>query len=338
MLALAAVPGAAQARTADDYRCAGQPVQSKTIVCTALTKVYSNSPDNDPNYEDDYALGGPANYQTLTADDPRQCLPGYYLWWSRDYDHQVDAYLWQWDYYVDGGYWVLWNGPMPGEWPENFELPGGETGLVSIAADISSWYGGSKGIDTRVFWLCAPLSNPSTSAVDGPGATAPAGAAPAGLHRHGDGGDDGLRGDGADNAVIGRSGDDRLSGRDGDDHLHGGPGDDTLSGGDDHDLLHAALGDDMAAGGSGRDDILTGKGNDTVLGGKGGDQLFDDQGRDHLDGGPGNDRFSARDGHRDVIICGPGEDIAIIDRHDVAVGCEHAFRTVSETPDTPPRI
>jgi hemolysin type calcium-binding protein len=336
ILAFAAVPGAAQARTDDDYRCAGQPVQSKTIVCTALTEVFSNQPDG--SYDDNYTLGGPDNSETLTADDPRQCMPGYYLWWSRDYDHAVDSYLWQWDYYVKGGSWVLWNGPMPGEWPENFELPGGQTGLVSIAASFSSWYGGTKGIPTRVFWLCAPLSNPSTYGVGGPGSTAPSGAAPVGLHRVGGKSDDTLRGDEADNAVIGGAGNDRLSGRNGDDHLHGGPGADALAGGDGHDLLHGALGDDMATGGDGNDDILTGKGNDTALGGKGGDQLFDDHGRDRLHGGRGNDRFSARDGHRDVIDCGPGEDIAIIDRFDVAVGCEHAYRTRAETPDTPPKL
>ena len=28
------------------------------------------------------------------------------------------ASYWQWDYYVEGGYWVLWDGKIGGEWPE----------------------------------------------------------------------------------------------------------------------------------------------------------------------------------------------------------------------------
>ncbi|HEX2128648.1 MAG TPA: hypothetical protein VHF58_05475, partial [Solirubrobacterales bacterium] len=77
---------------------------------------------------------------------------------------------------------------------------------------------------------------------------------------------------------------------------------------------------------------------DIARGGKDGDQLFDNEGRDTLRGGKGNDRFSARDGDRDVIRCGAGEDIAIIDSEDVAIDCEHAYRSDAETPMKLPKI
>jgi hypothetical protein len=37
-------------------------------------------------------------------------------------------------------------------------------------------------------------------------------------------------------------------------------------------------------------------------------------------------------GGPDVIDYGPGEDIAIIDRFDVAIGCEHAYSSRRELP------
>jgi hypothetical protein len=49
-------------------------------------------------------------------------------------------------------------------------------------------------------------------------------------------------------------------------------------------------------------------------------------------------RFSAHDGDRDLIRCGRGEDIALIDRFDVAVGCEHAYHNKHEAPRKLPNI
>jgi Ca2+-binding RTX toxin-like protein len=330
LLALVLLPGAAQARTGDDSRCAGQPLDP-TIVCGKLTPVTPEGDDNDG----DTTLGGPTDSAPAPG-DPRQCASDRYIGWTRNYDHAVDSYLWQWDFYVEGGAWVVWNGHMPGQWPADFSLPGGQTGLVSIAATVTNWTSASA-YDARIFWLCFPLSNPNTNMAPGPGAAAAAGGPSRGLDRIGDKGDDRLRGTGKDNAVIGRSGNDRLSGRGGDDHLHAGPGEDALFAGDGDDLMHAGRGGDTSFGGDGNDDILSGKGADISHGGQGGDQLFDDEGTDTLRGGPGNDRFSARDGDRDVIDCGSGLDIAIIDRFDVAIGCEFAFRTAAETPKVLPR-
>ena len=48
----------------------------------------------------------------------------------------------------------------------------------------------------------------------------------------------------------------------------------------------------------------------------------EDPGNDRLLGGAGNDSIKARDGQRDTIDCGPGRDIAIVDRLDRATHCE----------------
>jgi dipeptidyl aminopeptidase/acylaminoacyl peptidase len=48
--------------------------------------------------------------------------------------------------------------------------------------------------------------------------------------------------------------------------------------------------------------------------------------RDTILGLAGNDWIEARDGRRDVIDCGPGNDTAIVDRHDVVRNCERVLR------------
>lgn len=126
--------------------------------------------------------------------------------------------------------------------------------------------------------------------------------------------------DAQDDVIAPTSGDlEHDTGR-GDDQAFGGRGDDTLDG---------ARGDDT---------LLGGRGDDTMIGGRGSDELFDDQGRDDLDGGPGDDRFSTRDGNRDVVDCGPGEDVAIGDERDVFTDCEHVYRSADEDPAEPPVI
>lgn len=212
-------------------------------------------------------------------------------------------------------------------------------GVNSIRASLDNW-NVYYPVKARVFWICYPAPGSGVPAVKADGARADSPLPPStlGQVRGGDEGDDRLRGDELDNAVVGQGGDDRLWGGDGEDHLHAGAGDDSLSGGDHADLLHAPSGDDVASGGGGVDDILTGKGDDVSKGGVGGDQLFDDQGHDILRGGPGNDRFSAHDGDRDRIDCGPGEDIALIDGKDVTKHCEHTYRNKREAPRKLPRI
>jgi Ca2+-binding RTX toxin-like protein len=229
------------------------------------------------------------------------------------------------------GPFVSWDGALAAYWPRNGIISGGQPGYQSIAVTIDNWFIIKRPAYVRVFWYCLHSFKSAASA------TAAAVAGP-NFERIGDKGDDSFQGNSGDNALVGHLGDDRLSGGDGEDHLRGGRGEDTLSGdgGDDH--VYAGPGPDIAVGGDGNDELLTGKGSDVSRGGPGKDRLFDDEGHDRLIGGPGNDRFSALDGERDVIDCGPGEDIAIIDRFDVATGCEHVYSSRRETPKKLPRI
>ena len=43
-------------------------------------------------------------------------------------------------------------------------------------------------------------------------------------------------------------------------------------------------------------------------------------------GGGGDDTINARDGVRDMVDCGPGDDLARVDRLDVVSGCEQVNR------------
>lgn len=117
-----------------------------------------------------------------------------------------------------------------------------------------------------------------------------------------------------------------------------GPGDDVDHGTARDDAIQGGQGDDALFGEGGDDQLLGGRGADRLSGGHGSDELFDDHGRDRLDGGDGDDRFSTKDGNRDVVDCGAGEDIAIGDPHDVFRHCEHVYTTRANTPEEPPAI
>jgi len=104
-------------------------------------------------------------------------------------------------------------------------------------------------------------------------------------------------------------------------------GDDVVKGGD---------GDETIDGGAGADSVIGGRGNDTLTGGAGPDRIFGDN--DAGGCGPiicsiqsGSDTIEARDGERDVIDCGVGNDTARVDAADVVSNCE----TV-ETGGSPP--
>jgi N-acetylglucosamine-6-sulfatase len=77
-----------------------------------------------------------------------------------------------------------------------------------------------------------------------------------------------------------------------------------------------------------RADGLCGRGGaDVLVGRAGSDRLVGGSGPDRLYGGPGADRLPARDGYRDRVICGPGNDRAAVDVHDrVASDCEIVAR------------
>jgi RTX calcium-binding nonapeptide repeat (4 copies) len=83
------------------------------------------------------------------------------------------------------------------------------------------------------------------------------------------------------------------------------------------DRIAGAAGADRLAGRSGRDCIRGGDGADVISGGPG---------RDRLNGSDGKDRIDARDGVRDLVACGPGKDLAVVDRKDRVGGCERVRR------------
>lgn len=71
-------------------------------------------------------------------------------------------------------------------------------------------------------------------------------------------------------------------------------------------------------------DLLLGKGGDDWLGGTAGpDVLVGGRGEDRYRAGAGADQVKAKDGRRDVIHCGGGADVAVVDRNDrVGDHCE----------------
>ena len=88
----------------------------------------------------------------------------------------------------------------------------------------------------------------------------------------------------------------------------------TLVGTQAADILRGTRGRDVICGLGGNDTILGGGGNDVIYGGPGADTLNGGAGNDEIYGGPGNDTIQARDGRRDVIQGGYGNDLAIADR------------------------
>jgi Ca2+-binding RTX toxin-like protein len=109
-----------------------------------------------------------------------------------------------------------------------------------------------------------------------------------------------IAGDKSDNKLAGTPHSDRISGKRGADRIRGRGGPDCLR------------------GGSGADDIS---------GGGGGDDINPGRGRDVVKAGGGNDIVNASRGGRDTIDCGPGDDVAVVNRRrdDVDKSCETAI-------------
>ncbi len=118
---------------------------------------------------------------------------------------------------------------------------------------------------------------------------------------------------------------------------------DVIKGGTGSEYIYARAGKDKVKSRPGNDDAYGGPGKDRVFGGAGDDVVAGGPGKDVLDGGPGRDYFNstaeglpidgagaagndtirARDGQADVINCGPGYDIAFVDRvEDGVYDCE----------------
>jgi hypothetical protein len=97
-------------------------------------------------------------------------------------------------------------------------------------------------------------------------------------------------------------------------------------------------------GGAGHDTLRGTAGADTLVGRAGDDRLFGLAGNDVLTGGPGRDLFDEgsgsdtvrRDGAVDRVVCGPGRDVAIVDRVESVRGCETVLRSPSGTSPPPP--
>jgi Ca2+-binding RTX toxin-like protein len=88
------------------------------------------------------------------------------------------------------------------------------------------------------------------------------------------------------------------------------------------DVLRGTSHRDVICGLGGNDIILGGKGNDVIYGGPGADTLNGGAGNDTLRGGPGNDTLRAREGRRDIVEGGRGNDLAFADRFDRLVSIE----------------
>jgi Ca2+-binding RTX toxin-like protein len=122
----------------------------------------------------------------------------------------------------------------------------------------------------------------------------------------------------------------------------GTTGNDVIRDGNDGTVIAGLTGDDTINSGAGDDDVCAGGGNDKVNLGNGDDRAWGDGilcapfgrpfGADTINGGPGNDflnhgeEWSVKsDGFKDIIDCGPGNDIAQLNitiDHDEAINCE----------------
>lgn len=92
---------------------------------------------------------------------------------------------------------------------------------------------------------------------------------------------------------------------------------DRLVGTPRHDVLTGRKGDDRLSGKGGADRLVGGSGADKMLGGSGYDELR---------GGADDDVINARDGGPDLIICGRGEDRAVVDAiEDGVFDCEEVI-------------
>jgi Ca2+-binding RTX toxin-like protein len=142
----------------------------------------------------------------------------------------------------------------------------------------------------------------------------------------GNAGEDLVQGKAGKDRVFGRAGDDRLSGNADDDRVVGNKGDDRVFGRSGNDGLSGGAGADLIRGGGGGDRIFGRGGDDRISGNAGDDRIQANGGRDRVFGRQGDDRIRVRDGVREVIDCGSGNDTVAADRLDVLRNCERVFR------------
>jgi Ca2+-binding RTX toxin-like protein len=110
------------------------------------------------------------------------------------------------------------------------------------------------------------------------------------------------------------------------DVLVGTPGRDVICGFRGNDVLRGLGGNDVLIGGPGKDGLRGGGGKDMLVGGPGDDVLIGGLGRDTLLAGTGSDQLLARDGARDSLDGGAGNDLARTDGRDRTTGIERRRR------------
>jgi Ca2+-binding RTX toxin-like protein len=99
----------------------------------------------------------------------------------------------------------------------------------------------------------------------------------------------------------------------------------VLGGGNDDSLRGSSAGETLVGFG-GRDETWGLAGDDALSGGGGDDELYGGKGHDALLGGAGDDFIEARDGERDYVWCGPGDDAVSADPADrVTRNCETLY-------------
>lgn len=112
--------------------------------------------------------------------------------------------------------------------------------------------------------------------------------------------------------------------------LLGFAADDALAGavlgGGAADSLQGSGGGETLVGFGGEDETRGLGGDDALSGGGGDDELYGGSGHDALLGGAGDDFVEARDGERDYVWCGPGDDTVSMDPVDrVTRSCETLY-------------
>jgi Ca2+-binding RTX toxin-like protein len=146
-------------------------------------------------------------------------------------------------------------------------------------------------------------------------------------------GDDTIIGTMGPDVIASLAGNDTIDAEGGDDRVYAGPGNDSVLGGGGNDRIRGGEGEDTLSGGPGNDVLRGRPGNDTINGGDGNDVIWVGSGADTQNGGEGNDRLHAlaNDGQVDRLDCGPGDDVAIVNRNEkeTILNCE---RVVERAP------
>lgn len=135
----------------------------------------------------------------------------------------------------------------------------------------------------------------------------------------GDGGDptDPIRAGGCLHPLVGTEGADTLTGTRAGDVIFGRGG---------RDVIRGLAGHDCLIGGAGGDTLRGEQGDDRLTGGPGADTLLGGAGVNAYDAGGGNDTVNAVNGTAERVRCGPGRDVATVDRRDRVDGCERVTR------------